>query len=211
MNNDNLAWKERVKAWQIDPANKSKSVKGDDRSPAWTWIGCLYKANDLIVVESDAIMAMLRDAGQKCPTGKGRASYKAITQSGILVDQIGWPVETSKGFIKWSSFDALHDDEDFTVHEKVANQHGIDLFVKRVTIGNSKWVRVRPRFDQWKIEGTITVVDDTLTTDVLQTIFNVGGHRCGLCDWRPGSPKKPGSFGMFETTLKEIKMEGVAA
>jgi len=42
MHSDNLAFSERVTAWQKAPENKANSKAGDDRSPAWTWIGYLY-------------------------------------------------------------------------------------------------------------------------------------------------------------------------
>ncbi|MCX7934978.1 MAG: hypothetical protein N3A66_06935, partial [Planctomycetota bacterium] len=42
MHQDNLAFSEKVKQWQRDPANRELSMPGDDRSPAWTWLGYVY-------------------------------------------------------------------------------------------------------------------------------------------------------------------------
>ncbi|MBQ4432854.1 MAG: hypothetical protein II894_01710, partial [Bacteroidales bacterium] len=61
-----------------------------------------------------------------------------------------------------------------------------------------------PMFENWTCSGTIIVLDDVLTTDVLQTIWNQAGFYAGLCDWRPGS-NTPGQFGRFSATLKEVK------
>lgn len=201
---DNIVHGERVKEWTKDPANKKNSVAGDDRCPAWTWLGYCYHADDRMVIDSDNLMAMLRDAGKKCPASKGKGSLKAATQSGIVVDQIGWPIITPKGPVKWAEFKKLENEEDFEVHVAAALDAGFELFVKRVRIGNKKWVRVRPRFDSWSVSGTITVLDTTLTTGIIETLFSQGGRFVGLCDWRPGSMSS-GRYGMFETEVKELK------
>ena len=39
MHQDNLAWEDAMMQWRKDPANKKVSVAGDDRSPAFRWIG----------------------------------------------------------------------------------------------------------------------------------------------------------------------------
>jgi hypothetical protein len=40
--------------------------------------------------------------------------------------------------------------------------------------------------------GTLTEFDDTITATVLQNILTAAGRYCGICDWRPSSPKSPG-------------------
>jgi hypothetical protein len=79
------------------------------------------------------------------------------------------------------------------------------LFVKRARIGNAKHVRVRPRFDSWSVSGTLTVLDDSITTDVLERILTHAGAYAGVGDWRPSSPKSPGPFGRFTSTVKEVR------
>lgn len=203
MHADNIKWSERVKKWQKDPANKSMSTPGDDRSPAWTWIGYCYFANKELVIDSDNLMAMLRDAGKKCPAAKGKGSLKTVTQSGILVDQIGWTVTTPKGIIHQKDVERLIDCNNFEEHEALAIDLGFELFVKRAKIRTNKHVRVRPRFDQWAAHGTITVLDETLNLETIQNLFNVAGRFVGLCDWRPGSPAS-GRFGMFSNEIRRI-------
>ena len=201
---DNIKWGERVRAWQKDPMNKKASVAGDDRSPAWVWMGYCYKANGVLVIDADNIMAMLRDAGKKCPASTGKGSLKAATQSGIIVDQIGWPIVGAKGEIEWAALDPLKDESDFEKHEQSAVDLGFELFVKRARIGTSKHVRVRPRFDTWSASGSITVMDDALNRATIEMLFAQGGRFVGLCDWRPGSPAS-GRYGMFTAEVKEVR------
>ncbi len=61
--NDNLSWAEKMKAWGLDPANAKSSVAGDDRSPAFRWIGNLYIENNKLVIPSDLLMSTLLNGG----------------------------------------------------------------------------------------------------------------------------------------------------
>jgi len=203
MHQDNILWGERVRAWTKDPANKKMSTAGDDRTPAWTWIGYVYHADEHVCVDADNLMAMLRDAGKKCPAARGKGSLKAATQSGIVVDQIGWPIVTTKGLVSWDKIKSMSDESDFEKHEKLAESLGFELFVKRAKIGTSKHVRVRPRFFDWSVKGSITVLDESLSPSIIQTVFDQGGRFVGLCDWRPGSMAS-GRYGMFTSTIKEV-------
>jgi len=99
----------------------------------------------------------------------------------------------------------LANEEDFNKHVARANELGIELFVKSVRIGQSKNIRVRPRFKNWKAKGSITVLDDTITIDLLKRFLECSGMLCGLCDWRPSSPRSPGPFGKFVATVTKAK------
>jgi len=205
LHHDNLDWAEAMKKWGADPANKKGSVAGDDRSPAWRWFGNLYVEGGKIVMPADNLMTMFREGGAKCPTGKGQATFKRQTQSGILVDQSAWPIVVNGNEIPAKPFQALIENPEFEQHQQAAIDHGFELFVKRAKIGQSKHVRVRPRFDDWALSGTITVMDDMITGDVLQNILNFAGQYAGLGDWRASAPKSPGPFGRFEATCAAIK------
>ena len=113
IHHDNLSWAETMKQWSLDPANKKKSVAGDDRSPAWRWIGCLYSEGGKLVIPSDNLMTVLREGGKRCPTGKGQATFKAQSQSGIVVDQSSWPLCVNGREISFAPFKALIENEDF--------------------------------------------------------------------------------------------------
>jgi hypothetical protein len=204
MHHDNITSCEMLKKWRSAPGNKAVGVAGDDRSPAFTWIGSLYSDGGRVSIPADNLMTMLREGGSKCPTGKGQKTFKAQTQSGIVVDQGQWDLETPKGKIEFSKIKPLMDEMDFEVHEKTAQDLGFMLFVKRARIGAAKHIRVRPRFDRWSASGTVTVLDEAITTETLQMILDYAGTYCGMCDWRPSSPRSPGSFGKFEATIKKL-------
>jgi hypothetical protein len=204
MHKDNIQWGERVRAWTKDPANKGVSVAGDDRSPAWTWLGYLYHDGKVLAVDADCIMSMLRAGGTKCPAPTGRGSMKVQTQSGILCNELFWPLENNGATVPFAPLVALADEDDFDKHVATVEGMGFDLLVKRAKIGQAKHIRVRARFDNWSASGTLTVMEATITTDMLKTILNYAGVYAGLCDWRPGSPKSPGQFGKFTAEVEEM-------
>lgn len=204
MHNDNLEWCEVMDQWRLDPGNKKNSKAGDDRTPAWRWIGNLYLDAGQVAVPSDNLMTVLREGGAKCPTGIRQGTFKAMTQSGIIVDQIAWPLIVNGGLIPYTPIKALIENPDFEHHKKVAEELGFELFVKRAKIGQAKHVRVRPRFNTWSCSGTITVLEDMLSTQVIENILTFAGAYSGIGDWRPSSPRSPGSFGKFVAEIKEV-------
>jgi hypothetical protein len=105
--------------------------------------------------------------------------------------------------VDWPSVNALCEVEDYEAHCQFAREHGFELFAKSARIGQSKHVRVRPKFVRWEVSGTVTAFDDTITTDVLTSILTAAGRYAGLCDWRPSSPKSPGPYGTFTAVIKE--------
>lgn len=204
MHKDNIQWSERVKKWQKDPANKQISVAGDDRSPGWVWMGYTYVNDGLVCIEADNLMSMFRDAGKKVPGEKKNSSLKAITQAGIIVNEIAWPLKIGGQYIDWSNIDNLRNENDFEKHEQAAVENGFELFVKRAKVGQAKHIRVRPRFKDWSVEGTVTITEQSLKKSVLVELLNVAGARVGLGDWRPGSPQSPGPFGKFKAEIQAI-------
>lgn len=203
MHADNLKGAESVKSWQKNPNNKEKSIAGDDRSPAWTWLTYCYHNGKNLVIDVDCIMSMLRDAGKKCPAPTGKGSLKSQTQSGIIAEGLGWDLRTNGELIPWEPLAALYNEENFEVHQQVAESLGVELFLKRAKVGMNKHVRVRPRISNWTAEGIITVLDEQLTESVITTILKQGGFYIGLCDWRPGS-RSPGQFGRFSVNVEKI-------
>lgn len=204
MHADNLSWAEQMEKWRLDPENKKLSKAGDDRTPAWRWIGNLYVEKGRVVIPSDNLMTVLREGGKKVETGKGRQTYKSQTQSGIIIDQSAWNVIVNDQEIPFEPIKAMIGEADFEKHEKLAADLGFELFVKRAKIGQNKHVRVRPRFDTWVAAGSLTVLDETITTAVLENILFMSGTYCGVGDWRPSSPKSPGPFGKFTAEIKEL-------
>ena len=203
---DNLTFSEEVKAWRKNPENKALCEAGDDRSPAWTWIGCLYHDGNVVGIDSDCLMSMLREGGAKLKTGKKSETFKKHTQSGVLVREIQFPLLVGGKSIKWAEISKLIGETNFEKHQEFAKAHNFDLFVKRATVGQSKHVRVRPLFEHWTASGTVTVLDEDqsgITGPILQQIFDICGSLVGLCDWRPGG-RVPGQFGRFKAQVNEL-------
>lgn len=206
LHNDNLEWAEQMTRWGADPENQKLSVRGDDRSPAWRWLGYCYHDGKSVGIASDNIMTALREGGAKVPVpGKKSLTYKRQSQSGLVVNELLWPLVTSAGAVSWPKVSALAAETNYQAHEEAARALGFELFGKRATVGTSKHVRVRPRFNAWSAAGTITVFDESITRDVLVSILMMAGLYCGLGDWRPSAPKKPGPFGRFTSVVKVAK------
>jgi len=206
MHRDNLAFAEKVEAWRKDPANKELSFRGDDRSPAWTWIGYLYHDTKHVGIDADNIMTMLREGGAKVPA-KGKETYKKQTQSGIVLDVQQFDLLVGGKPAAVEPFRALIGVTDFLQHIQAAEAHGFELLVKRAKVGQSKHVRVRPMFRDWAATGTFSVIDEELsglTEPILQRIVAQAGLLCGTCDWRPASPKSSGTFGTFVAELMRV-------
>jgi hypothetical protein len=115
-------------------------------------MGNAYVDGGKLVIPSDNLMTVLREGGKRCNTGKGQQTFKAQTQSGIIVDQVAWPVEVGsagkKGTIEWAPIKAqLIDEEDFEKHMEVAASAGFTLFVKRAKIGMAKYAHRAGRSD----------------------------------------------------------------
>jgi len=204
MHQDNIAWSEKVRAWSKDPANRDKSVAGDDRTPCWTWLGYVYHDGKTIGMPSDNLMTMFREGGAKVPKG-GKATFKKETQAGILIDQQQWELTIAGKPIQVANLNKIAKLEEFAEHIEAAEALGFELLVKRAKIGAAKHVRVRPLFREWELRGSFTVLDPErtgLTRQVLQTILDQAGALCGLGDWRPSSPKSPGVFGRFWATIE---------
>jgi len=207
MHNDNLAFCEKIKAWQKAPENKLNSIAGDDRCPAWTWMGYLYHNDKVLGVSSDNVMTMLREGGSKVSVGKKSETFKKQTQSGIMLDQQQFDLYVNNKTISVADLKSLIGNTDFNEHLETAEMLGFELLVKRAKIGNNKHIRVRPMFRNWRLEGSLTILDSeisNLTEHNLKIILNQAGALCGICDWRPSSPKSSGTFGKFSPIIKRI-------
>ena len=204
MHQDDLEWRGKIDAWLRVAENKKNSKAGDDRTPAWKWIGYCYRDAHHVGIPSDNLMTLLREGGAKVPTGKKGATFKRQSQSGLIVDAMLWPLTIPNGVVPWQPILDLMTEPDYLAHEARALALGFVLFAKGVKVGQSKHIRVRPRFDAWSATGTISVLDDSITEDVLRSILEMGGMYCGLGDWRPSSPSKPGPFGRFTSQIRKV-------
>lgn len=201
---DNLAFNAIVQRWQRDPLNRDRSIPGDDRAPAWLWLGSLYTDGTNVTLPTDCLMAAAMGAGTEIKASRGRKTLKAQTQSGMAFAEPYLAFSVNGGRpITMASLQPLHENLDFDAHLDAVHALGFDLDVRRVRIGTSKVVRVRPLFDTWRASGVVRVWDDVLSAEVLQTVFSLAGDKYGLCEWRP-SGRRPGPFGRFSASLTPI-------
>lgn len=205
---DNIDWADEMAAWSkrdLTPGEE-KSKAGDDRSPAWRWIGSLYHDGEHVAIPSDNLMRCFMEGGAFVPVPGAKSAnktFKAQTQSGALTPEPYWKLRVHGDLIPYAPFAALVTEADFAAHRKTAEQHGFSLNVKRARIGASKHIRVRPRFSGWSAEGALEVQDPQLTLAVLNSIWSHAGRYKGLCDWRPGS-KTPGPWGTFGAEVTRV-------
>ena len=204
MHHDNIEWADFMDGWKNDPANKKGSKAGDDRSPAWRWLGCVYHDGKHLAIPQANIMKSLMEGGAMVPVpgGKNGKTFKSQTQSGMMSVEPFWQLRLNGAPLEWASIESLKDCETFAEHKQQARALGFELLVKRAAVGTSKHVRVRPQFAAgWQAVGSIAVWDDQITEAALRDIFEYAGQYKGIGDWRPGAPKKPGPYGTFEAKI----------
>lgn len=211
MHHDDVEWADVMDAWKNNAANKKGSKAGDDRSPAWRWIGALYHDGNRVCLPLENIMRTIMEGGAMVPVpgGKNGKTFKSQSQSGIQSPDPYWPltVFNEAGQARQIDVKAIHalmQTEEFARHKETAADLGFSLFVKRAKVGTSKHIRVRPRFDRWAVNGELDVLDKQITEAVLRDILTYAGQYKGLGDWRPGG-KTPGCYGMFRAEVERIK------
>jgi hypothetical protein len=198
MHADDVEAASTLDEWRKAPGNKNVSVPGDDRSPPWTWQTYLYRnEGGMVAMPADNVMVALRQAGAKM-TLKRQTTFKAITQSGLLMTDETLEFTNGGEQINAAAFVDARDDK-FAMQKKAVEKAGFELLIKRAKVGTSKHVRVRPMFRSWVVSGVIQVMAPEITFENLQMLFDLAGD-VGLCDWRPGC-KTPGRFGMFEASV----------
>ena len=145
-------------------------------------------------------MACIRKASASVIMKKQK-TYKEVSQSGMAVMSEYMKFQCGPDYkqISYADIKAMENDEYSSQYRDVAD-FGMRLFMKRAKVGQSKHIRVRPRFDQWRVSGSLLVTAPELTKEVLKTIIGIAGT-LGMCDWRPGC-KTPGSFGMYKAELR---------
>ena len=199
MHHDNIEWADFMSEWQTNPENKKSSKAGDDRTPAWRWLGCVYHDGKHVALPQANIMRCMMEGGAMVLTGKGQKTFKAQTQSGMMTVEPFWQFLVNGKQISWADIEALKDENTFANHKKAVDSMGFGLMVKRARIGQSKHIRVRPVFNEWTARGSFAVWDEQLET-ALPSIMEYAGQYKGLGDWRPGG-KTPGPYGTFEARV----------
>lgn len=205
MHADNIAWADQMEEWKNDPDNKGKSKAGDDRTPAYRWIGCLNyddPKTGRVTIPAEYIMRCLMAGAAEVPTGKGKKTFKQQSQSGIFSPDFHWCFHINGKPILMAEIQKLVKFKEFNKHAEAVQDLGFTLFIKRVKIGNQKHIRVRPQFHQWSASGELIVIDEQISDKVLGNMLDIAGRLKGLGDWRPSAPQAPGPFGTFEYKIE---------
>lgn len=202
---DNIGWADKMDAWKNDPSNKKNSKAGDDRTPAWRWVGYAYHDGERLTMPAENIMRSLMEGGAMVPVPGGRSgkTFKSQSQSGLMSMSPDWPLLVGGATIPTKAVHALMRNDSFDEHKEAVRKLGFELHVKRAKIGTRKHIRVRPMFRDWACQGVLNVTDEQITEQVLRDILSYAGNYKGLGDWRPGS-KTPGAFGMFSAEVRAV-------
>jgi len=204
MHADDVDAADLLMGWRKDPKNKTASVPGDDRSPAWTWQTYWYLDDEgCLTIPSDNLLSCLCYAGGKIPLKK-QETLKRLVASGIQMPSDFLEFRTNGEKVNVEGF-VSNREEPFPAQLKRAREMGFDLDKRRVTVGTAKHVRIRPKFKSWSLSGELILSSMEFTEERLKMLFEIAGTAGGLGDWRPSAPKKPGRYGMFEAKVRILK------
>lgn len=212
LHRDDIEWADQMDAWKDDPANKRKSRAGDDRTPAWRYIGCFYHDGEFIGIETDNFQKCFMEGGAMVPVpgGKNGKTFKSQTQSGMALAGSLVPVLVNGKKIHWKRISALENEPSLLTHKHALEELGFELKIKRAAVGSSKHIRVRPMFPQWAMAFRLAVWDEQLTEGALRDIISFSGQYKGIGDWRPSSKKSPGPHGRFVLEKLDSVLPGKA-
>jgi hypothetical protein len=204
MHSDSIDWADKMEEWKLDPENKAKSKAGDDRTPPWRWMGCLYyddPKTGVISMPTENLAKSIMQGGAQVPTGKGRGTFKSQAMSGLVFSGMTWPLMVNGKSIPMAKINEMMPLKEFRDHTRAAKELGFSLYVKRAKIGQSKHIRVRPCFSGWSIAFSVIITDDSITKPIMLKILDIAGRTKGLGDWRPSSPS-PGAWGMYRAEVE---------
>jgi len=205
MHADNIEWSDAIAKERsaIKESDKKAFAAGDDRCPTHTWKGYVYTdlGESQVVMPTDNLRSCLMRAAAQVEL-KGKKTYKELSQGAIIFDDEFAAMLVAGKPLPFKSIKDIHGS--FAEQAEAVRALGFRLFVKRAVIGQAKHVRVRPRFDDWSVSGTFTVIDDQVSTEIIKKIWGIAGMYKGIGDWRPGARQSPGPYGRFTTTIKLI-------
>lgn len=61
---DNIDWSDEMDRWRKDASASKGSKAGDDRSPAFRWLGSLYHDGSVVAIPNDNLMRALMEGQQ---------------------------------------------------------------------------------------------------------------------------------------------------
>jgi hypothetical protein len=146
------------------------------------WKDSLYITSDGMIYQPSSHIerALVKAAANFKVTGKRGRSYKDLVTASIVIDPEKIPHNIKAP-------DSLSEDADEVLYQDR----------RPVIVMRSRVVRARPAFKPgWKLDFTITVIDDELPAEILQDCLTLAGKTNGLGDYRP-------KFGRFSVARFE--------
>jgi len=139
-----------------------------------------HEGEDVVCLPHSMIMACLLDGSKGKRKGKiyfARALYSSITPTSM-------------------HFPVFFDEKPITI-DRIEREGWISAVGAKVNRGSTV-VRRRPEIPTgWSVKLSFKILSNKLTQNDLMEILKDAGS-CGIGDWRPSSPKKPGMYGQFE-------------
>lgn len=135
------------------------------------WREYLYTTSDGQVCQPSSHLegAMVKAAASFKVTGKRGKSYKDLFSANVFVD----PPEILHGI---SVPEELDTDADKPLY----------LDMRPVVVQRARVVRIRPTFKPgWKLAFTINVIDDEISSEIVNDVLTLAGKAVGIGDYRP--------------------------
>lgn len=128
-----------------------------------------------IYVPSAQIKGCLIEAGKNFKVaGKGKSNYSKLFGAFLIVEPDTIPM---------------------------VNQEWI-TDARAVVIQRARIIRYRPKFMEWGLKFTLTIMEDEIPVETVKNALDHAGNYVGIGDFRP---QKKGSFGRFiVTSFKEV-------
>lgn len=204
---DKIEAADEVSKWQ---AAHKDTPRGDDRYPAWRWLTYVYHDGEHFAFPSANMMRCLIKAGT-LKVLKGKKTYKQLVPASVVFDDEFLEFYGPKGKIPIEPFieakakmNGSGGEDAFDEQKDLAEDHGFAIDMRRVTVQQSKHIRCRPFFREWKVVGHLEKISNDISDADLAELFNIAGSSVGIGVWRPSSPQSPGPFGRFTAEVKKV-------
>lgn len=157
-----------------------KSTGEKDYSQEWREYLYVTSAGEIYQPSSHIEGAMVKAAVSFKVKGKRGKSYKDLFSANVFVD----PTEILHGIKEPKELDG---DADKSLY----------LDLRPVVISRQRVPRIRPAFKPgWKLSFTINVIDDEVSSEIVNDVLILAGKTVGIGDYRP-------KFGRFMVTRFE--------
>ena len=135
------------------------------------WLDYFYETKDGMIYQPAAHFegAMVKAAVNFKITGKRGKTYKDLFQAAVFVT----PEQIPHGIAVPTELDT---DGDKPLY----------LDLRPVVVNRARVVRIRPTFSPgWELEFDIEVIDDQISSELVQDVLDLAGKTVGIGDYRP--------------------------